>query len=193
MPKNTQVYIIEYKVENGFISKAISLVTGQKYSHTAMVIGNTWYELDAIDEYKGEPDYHKKEYKNIDDFLLNNPEKERTEAYWVPWIFNRKQIVKMEAWWDNKIISGQKYGYAKLISFLPYMILKRIYRAFNKPYSPKFDIVKQDVCSVAVDTNVTKVGGYDMIPNSPERFTYPGLAAHYLREYHYEAKTENVV
>ncbi len=181
-----KVYIIEYLSENTWISKIISKVTGQKYSHTAMLMDRTFCELDATNAYKREPDYHLKRYLGIKDFLKTNPEKDRTEAFEVPYNFKTEDVKKGIEWWHRKQKVKKWYGYTKLISFLwlkplrPFM--HRYYKKRGKPYSPKTSSRKSDVCSVAVD-KVLKIMGYDIFPEYVERTTYPGLFAEKLKQF----------
>ena len=182
-----RVYIIEYRKDKSIISKIISFVTGQKYSHSAMFINKIFCELDATNEYKGQPDFHIKEYKSIKDFLKNNPEKDRTEAYYIPKQFSKKQSENVIKWWKDKQNSKKIYGYSKLFSFLwlaplrPFM--RWYYRQNGKPYSPKSSSNKTYVCSVAVDICCKECLNYDCFPMFDERVTYPGLFAKWYKDY----------
>jgi len=181
------VYFIEYRTDKSLISKIISFVTGQKYSHSAMFINGTWCELDATNEYKGEPDFHTKRYRNIIEFLKKNPDKDRTEAYMIPKNFAKKRCDNAIKWWQEKQNIKKVYGYTKLLSFLwlaplrPFM--RWYYRKTGKPYTPKSTSKKTFVCSVAVDVCCKKNLNYDAFPMFDERTTYPGLFAKWYVDY----------
>jgi hypothetical protein len=181
------VYLIEYKRDKSFISNIIGFVTQQKYSHSAMVIGSTWCELDATNQYKKEPDFHTKKYKNIRDFLKTNPEKDRTEAFRIPKNFSPSLCTKAIEWWTKKQNKKTWYGYTKLFSFIllaplrPFM--RWYYRKTGKPYSPKSSSKKTFVCSVAVDVCTKECLKYDLLPMFDERTTYPGLFAKWYADY----------
>lgn len=182
-----KAYLIEYKTDKSIISKIISFVTQKKYSHSAMMVGNTWCELDATNRYKNEPDYHTREYKHIFDFLKNNPEADRTEAFEIPQDFDKKLCDDAIAWWNKKQLKKTWYGYTKLLSFLwlaplrPFM--RWYYRMTGKPYSPKASSKKTFVCSVAVDVCCKTKLLYDLLPMFDERTTYPGLFAKWYKDY----------
>jgi hypothetical protein len=118
--------------------------------------------------------------------LQTNPEKDRTHAFRVPFDFTEKQIRKGLKWWKKKEDSKKWYGYTKLLTFLwlvpmrPFM--KKYYEKKGRPYTPKINFKKSEVCSVAVD-RCLKHMGYDMFPEFDERVTWPGLFAEKLKKH----------
>ena len=143
------VYIIEYLQEPSFISNTISKITGSRYSHSAMMIDNYWCELDAQDEYEGEPDYHVVEYDDIYHFLKTNPDKKRTVAFKVPHDFTSAEKIIGLDFWKNSEKNNIRYGYSKLFrfaylsNFTPF--LKAYYKWKKKPYIPIGDNDKYNV------------------------------------------------
>ncbi len=101
----------------------------------------------------------------------------------MPYKFTRKGFDVGIKWWKDR--QDKKYGYVKISMFLwlakmrPFF--RRYYRKTGKPYQLKMD-TKSDVCSVAVDTCLKKMG-YDIFPEYSERVTYPGLFAKKLKDY----------
>jgi hypothetical protein len=177
-----KVYIIEFKTVNDIISKAIQFVTRKKYTHTEIFFDNTNYGLVPFTKTN---DYSKTKYKSIEDYLKNNPNKDRTVAFEVPYDFTKEQINKMHKWWEKRIISDKKYGYITLLSFLWRVPLRLFYREYYKHKKEPFDIkfmTCEDQCSISVDLTL-KVGGYDLFPEFDERTTYPGLFAEKLKDY----------
>ncbi len=151
-----------------------------------MFINDTWCELDAFDEYKGEADYHIVKYKGIKDFLKNNPESKRTEAYEIPVNFTQAQCNKGIKWWRIRQNRKDNYGIARLFSFIWSIPMRgfmhRYYLKHKKPYPILAGIKNDDVCSVAVD-KALRYMNYDMFPEFDEHVTYPGLYAEKLKGY----------
>jgi len=189
------VYIIEYLQEPSFISNTISKITGSRYSHSAMMIDNYWCELDAQDEYEGEPDYHVVEYDDIYHFLKTNPDKKRTVAFKVPHDFTSAEKIIGLDFWKNSEKNNIRYGYSKLFrfaylsNFTPF--LKAYYKWKKKPYIPIGDNDKYNVCSEAVGVclRIMKWWLSDYNPKyaylAPE-CTFPGTYAKCLQKYKVE-------
>jgi hypothetical protein len=177
---------VEFLRDNSLISAIISAISGQKYTHSGMFMNNYFFELDAVNAYKDEPDYHCKKYPNLISFQVGNPEAYRTELYEVPFDFTEAQIKKGFKWWQKREKCGKIYGYGKLLSFLIYIpfrpVMRWWYRKKGKPYKPHFSSKKTDVCSVAVD-KCLKHMGYDIFPEFVEHVSFPGLFARKLKKY----------
>jgi hypothetical protein len=170
-------YVIEFKKTRNILSQITTFITKQNYSHTGMFFDKHYYELDAWDSYKNEPDYQIKLYKGIKDYLAVNPDKKVTEAFELPHDFKYDDIEKGHKWWISR--KDKKYGFGRLFSFLWIVPLRpffmRRYIVTGKSFKPFLEL-KGDVCSIAVDKCLKEMG-FDAFPEFNERVTYPGLFA----------------
>lgn len=196
-----KVYVIEYKIDKkSWISNIIKFFDKQNYSHTAMVIDGHFCECDGSDDFKGQRDYQCFNYYTIDNFLLNNPEKNRTVAFEIPRDFTKDEIDKMLNFWTSKEKSNLKYGYSKLFRFM-YLsnidwFLKAYYAITKKQYIPIGDTDKVNVCAESVMLCLAKVNCYLWQFNSEYRYlsaecTYPGIPAKVLKDYRYKLEKIN--
>lgn len=184
-----KVYILEYVKDKSIFSWITTFFTKVKYSHTAMFMDGWFCELDAFDVYKGEPDYHMYKWINIKNFLTESQERNRIEAYEIPYKFTKMQIEQGLSWWRCRMADKKVYGYSKLLSFIWLVplrpFLRRYYRKHSKPYNIKTSSTKNDVCSIAVDKCLLSMC-YDIFPEFDERSTYPGLYAKKLKDHKYK-------
>jgi hypothetical protein len=193
------VYTIEYK-NKGILGGIIGWFTKQSYSHTAGFIDNVWVELDATNEYTKEPDYHTKQYKNIQDFLKNNPDKDRTVAFKIPYNFTSDECNAGIGFFRHHEKLDTPYGYKKLFRFIylskSTLFLKLYYKIKKRPYVPIGDKDGRDVCSEAWGIVLKKYMNwwFDKLDKkyaylSPET-TYPGMYAKILKKYRVEIKSK---
>ncbi len=179
-PMTPLVAVLEWK------GSIFSFFTGQKYTHTEMVIVQKNYGLTD----KG---YHAEPIKSLKQWL-GQPGHEKVEAFNVPVNFAPKQIKAGKAWWKARIKEGKGYGFFKLATMAltsPLVGLYRsIFRRTGKPHKPFLDIFdQQDVCSVAVD-QCLKAMGYDCFPELSERVIPPGYFAKKFKRYKFNLKGE---
>ena len=173
MVSKPNVFILEYK-NNSWISNIIKKITGTPYSHTAMYIEDTFYELNGMGV------NYRKEESTIDRYIAAD----KIDVFAIDYIFNKKQIKKMKSWWDKNIELKKEYGYETLLLMLVRVPMRQLMRWYfvkrRKPFPIKL-FRNEDVCSAAVD-KCLKEGGCDIFPEFQEAGTsYPGLYASKLK------------
>lgn len=194
-----KVYIIEY-IAKGFLRKFIRFVTNKKYIHTSMFIDSYHCDLSPgiIEKKLSKFDYRVEYISNsLTGLVKDLVERNKTvDIFEVPHNFTITELKNMISWWKSRNNSNKKYGFRKLFVILFNVIYFRILKYFSrwnkKPYKLFWDVINEDVCSIAVDECLREAGNYDILPEYNERLTYPGLFAEKLKKYKVcSVKTKN--
>ena len=174
-----KAYIIEFVAKPGDLTgKIICDITKDKNNicHTEMWFDDMLYGAGTVDNQLG---FSGTNCPKVSDIYRLRPGR-KLHIIQVPYEFSTEEILRMHDYWNNKIITNQKYNFARLAYNLitaPRLHLYRMYykmtgKVAKNMVSKYFG--EASTCAESCDLCL-KAGGYDFLPELDERVTVPGL------------------
>ena len=177
----TPVYIVEWLPSPGIISAVINAFVPTGRSHTGIMIGKCYYELDPTRGHNynlfdfTDPccNYLKKNGKYMEFYLLGE--------------YDDDTIAKIRGWWVEKLLKQPGFSVLRFLTFPIDIARQKFYelqfKITGKPTKTIFDTLlpNNEVCSTAVADSL-RIAGIDPRPDLSDSVVYPGLLSEDIRD-----------